>query len=91
MIGLDGRQGTVVRIDRFGNLVTNLAPLNQSLYQVRTEPHELELFYFDTYDEAPPNVPFLITGSHDTLEISVRNASANDLLGLSPGWTITIE
>ena len=90
VIGLSDRQGTVVRIDRFGNVVTNLDPLDQSLYMVQAGPHELELPYFDTYEEAFPKAPFLITGSYNTLEISVKNGNANDLLDLSPGQSVTI-
>jgi S-adenosylmethionine hydrolase len=34
---------------------------------------------------------FLIGGSNNTLEISVRNSSANDKLHLEPGQKITIS
>lgn len=86
-----GREGTVVRIDRFGNIITNLPPLPQHEYLVRTGAHGQTLPCFRTYTEAPENALFLITGSHNTLEISLKNASANDSLHLTPGQVITIS
>ncbi|MBN1362972.1 MAG: SAM-dependent chlorinase/fluorinase [Sedimentisphaerales bacterium] len=84
------RKGTVVRIDRFGNIVTNLPPLSQNEYHVRFDAHEQTVPYFRTYEEAPENALILITGSHNTLELSVKNADANALLHLAPGQTIVI-
>jgi S-adenosylmethionine hydrolase len=84
------REGVVVRIDRFGNIVTNLPPLGQGRYTIRVDGHERTLPHFTTYDQAPKGALFLITGSHDTLEISLRNADANDLLHLTSGRIITI-
>jgi S-adenosylmethionine hydrolase len=85
-----GREGVVVRIDRFGNIVTNLPSLAQWRYAVRVGPSEYSLPSFTTYDEAPNDTLFVITGCHNTLEISLKNASANDLLHLASGQLITI-
>ncbi len=84
------REGLIVRIDRFGNVVTNLPALGQSQYTVRAGAHEHTLPYFATYDQAPVGTLFLITGSHNTLEISLKNANADELLHLTSGQIITI-
>ena len=81
----DGREGVVVRIDRFGNIVTNLPPLEKSEYAVAIGGHTHDLRHWPTYSEAPDGELFLITGSCGTLEISLRNGDANERLGLSVG------
>jgi S-adenosylmethionine hydrolase len=85
------REGIVVRVDRFGNIVTNIPPLAQSQYNVQVGRHRHTLPYFTTYEEALEDTPFLITGSHHTLEISLRNGSANESLHLTPGQMISIR
>jgi S-adenosylmethionine hydrolase len=86
-----GREGMVVRIDHFGNIVTNVPPLDQSRYAVTIEDRQQTLPFFPTYDEAPPGTLFLITGSCNTLEISLKNASAHERLGATAGHRITIS
>ncbi|TDA68819.1 MAG: hypothetical protein D9V47_06800 [Clostridia bacterium] len=44
-----------------------------------------------TLAAAPPAIPFLITGSSDTLEISVRNGSAAAILQAVSGDLVTAE
>jgi len=85
-----GREGLVVRIDRFGNIVTNLLPLDKDTYTVSAGDRTQDLPYYPTYATAPANELFLITGSNDTLEISRKNASAYAHLPLSAGQRITI-
>lgn len=85
-----GREGLVVRIDRFGNVVTNLPPLAQSQYTVQAGAHERAMPYVGAYAEAPEDALFLITGSQNTLEISLKNGNANDQLHLTSGRIITI-
>jgi hypothetical protein len=87
---LDGREGTVVRIDRFGNIITNLPPLDKTDYTVTTAGRELPMHHHPTYEAAPDNELFLITGSCNTLEISQKNAPATVDLDLSPDQRITI-
>ena len=86
----NGREGIVVRLDRFGNVVTNLPPLDKDEYIVTIDGRTRPMRHWPTYDAAPADDLFLITGSNDTLEISLKNASANTLLSLSPGQRITI-
>lgn len=86
----NGRQGIVVRIDPFGNVVTNLPPLNKDRHDVQLGGRESQMPFHATYDAAPENEPFLITGSNGTLEISVKNGNANERLATTPGQIITI-
>jgi S-adenosylmethionine hydrolase len=85
------REGIVVRIDRFGNIVTNLPPLDKDKYTVTVDGCTQDLHYHPTYDAAPTDELFLITGSNDTLELSVKNASAAMRLNLAPGQRITVS
>jgi len=86
----DGREGMVVRIDRFGNVVTNLPPSDQDQYRVTVGPHDGMLNFRETYDAAREGELFVIEGSCKTLELSVKNGSANDALKVAVGEKIQI-
>ncbi|UCG47753.1 MAG: SAM-dependent chlorinase/fluorinase [Phycisphaerales bacterium] len=86
----EGREGMVVRIDRFGNIITNLPGLDKGRYSVQAAGAEYSMKYCETYDAAEAAELFLIEGSCGTLEISIRNGSASDRLQLRPGMTLTI-
>jgi len=86
-----GREGLVVRIDRFGNIVTNVPPLDKSKYTVTIEGQHQTMPFCPTYDAARDNEPFLITGSCNTQEISLKNSNASERLNLTPGQKITIS
>jgi S-adenosyl-L-methionine hydrolase (adenosine-forming) len=75
---LDYTPGMIVRIDRFGNCITDVAPPAAAL---RVREHVIAQ-HATNYADAPDG-PFLIVGSSGTLEISVKNASAAELLQLS--------
>lgn len=87
----NGREGIVVRIDPFGNIITNLARLDKEHYSVTTEAAEYSMKYYPTYGQAVSGGPFLIEGSCGTLEISLKNARANDRLHWKPGMRLTIR
>ena len=88
---LEGREGEIVRIDNFGNILTNLSSLNKSSYKVKTKNLNQRSDFYNTYDSAPSNRLFLIKGSSDTLEISIRNADASKKLKLQVGDKIGID
>ena len=94
---LAGREGEVVTIDWFGNVITNVPPLiSRQSYAVKLMRGErsyftLELPYYPAYALAPANDLFLITGSNGTLEISVKNRSAASTLPAQVGDRVTIE
>jgi len=88
---LKGREGEVVRIDNFGNIITNLSSLNKSSYKVKTRHFNQELSFYKTYDLGLQNKLFLIKGSSDTLEISIKNSKASKKLRLKVGDKIEIS
>ncbi|MHA1927763.1 MAG: SAM hydrolase/SAM-dependent halogenase family protein [Candidatus Thorarchaeota archaeon] len=92
-IGLapDGRKGEIVRIDKFGNIITNLPPLSKNRYQLATEDLKWELEWYANYSSGPESGVFLVTSSYDTLELTIKNASANEELHMSVGERVTIE
>jgi len=87
----DGREGEVVRIDTFGNIVTNIPPTDFGSVKIRTDESELDSVHCRTYAEGPGNKVFVVTGSSGTLEISAQNRSASDLLPLNIGDRLIIE
>lgn len=87
----NGPEGLVVRIDKFGNIVTNIPRQHKNKYTVQTGPKAYPMAFHATYDKARDNELFLIEGSNNTLEISLKNGAANDLLNLSSGVQIRIS
>ena len=86
-----GREGIVVRIDRFGNIVTNIDRLQKDEYSVAIGEKEYVMGYCATYGAAKEGELFLIEGSCNTLEISLKDGNANERLGLQPGDKIRIS
>jgi len=94
-----GREGIVVRIDGFGNVITNLEKQNpvrdglrqKDKYSVETEGKRYMMDYCPNYYAAKEDELSLIEGSNNTLEISLRNGSANDKLHLKAGKKIRIS
>ena len=85
------REGIVVRIDRFGNIITNLPKLDKEQYSVQIDRNRYTMRYFPNYDVAAQGELFLIEGSCNTLELSLKKANANDKLHLKPGQRIKIS
>lgn len=87
----EGRQGEVVRIDKFGNIITNIPPAAKKDYKISVRNEERDLPFAGTYEYGPENSIFLVTSSYDTLEIAAKNRPAVDLLALEVGDRLTIE
>lgn len=88
---LEGREGEVVRKDKFGNIITNLPSTGQAKYQVSIRNERRELSFHETYGYGPDIGVFLVTGSYNTLEIAAKNRPATDILELDVGEWITIQ
>jgi hypothetical protein len=73
---LKGREGEIVRIDHFGNIITNIPHNGRKGYYVEHNNFKKKLKFYRTYAIAPAGKLFLIEGSSDTLEISIKNSSA---------------
>lgn len=86
-----GREGEIVRVDRFGNIITNLPHIGQDQYRVSVESYRRVMPFVRTYAEAPRGTLFVIEGSAGTLEISLKNGSAWSVMDVPLGGHITIE
>ena len=75
-------QGTIVAIDRFGNLITDIerAKVPHAQYSLRAVDVMVDRMQTN-YDDAEPG-SFLIVGSSGLIEISVANGRAADWLRL---------
>jgi S-adenosylmethionine hydrolase len=91
----DGRiEGEVLRVDRFGNLITNIdrrtfdkvagAPLD-----LRIGAHQVSRVV-STYADAAPGEVVALFGSSDHLEVAANGANAAEALGLSRGATVHV-
>lgn len=87
---LNVREGTIVRIDRFGNVITNLPAEDKQTYSVEVSQKKYRMNYYPSYYAAKDDELFLIEGSYNTLEISLKNGNANDRLHVIAGQRITI-
>jgi len=74
----------VLWIDGFGNLVTNLKP---PVRRVRIHNHDI-VASAKTYAEGRPSEPFVYVGSMGYLEVGVREARADKLLGARAGMKV---
>ena len=88
--------GEVLRVDRFGNLVTNI---DRKLFDKFTYANGIEIAAADhligrvvaTYAEATAGEVCALFGSSDHLEIAVNAGSASDQLSLTRGAPVTIR
>lgn len=88
--------GEVLRVDRFGNLVTNI---DRKLFEKFVHSNGIEIAaathridrVVATYAEAATNEVCALFGSTDHLEIAVNAGSASDRLNLTRGAPVTIR
>ncbi len=89
-------QGEVVRVDRFGNLITNIDRrtfdqfARDGTIAVRAGVHDIRRLVA-TYAEAAPGELCALFGSTDHLEIAANSGDAAALLGLSRGALVTVR
>ncbi len=91
--------GQVLRVDRFGNLITNIdrktfdrfAPANgRGSLEIQIGGHQVRAVV-STYADAPAGEVFALFGSSDHLEIASNGESAADALELGRGAAIRIN
>ena len=91
----DGRwQGTVLKVDRFGNVITNFdwATFRGIAYS----PYKLKLgrrivtTYYPTYSAAPAGQLFTVHGSTGYVEVSLNRGNAASVLDVSSGAAVTL-
>jgi S-adenosylmethionine hydrolase len=81
---LPARPPSVLWVDRFGNLVTSLRP---PVTAIRINGREVNVVA-GTFSEAPPDTPFLYVGSMGLIEVGVREARADEMLGARSGTPV---
>ena len=87
--------GAILKVDRFGNIVTNFstedfADLDKRAFEMAVGPRRISLLARN-YAECGPGVPFLIVGSAGYYEISVGQSSAAKLLGCVAGAPLELS
>jgi S-adenosylmethionine hydrolase len=85
-VGLPETGPRVLWVDGFGNLVTNVKPPVRGL---RIHNHDVRASAV-TYEKARPREPFVYLGSMGYLEVGVRQARADRLLGARPGMPVEV-
>jgi hypothetical protein len=91
-LDLRNREGEIVRIDSFGNILTNLPPVaGKKSYVVQTERQKMYVNFCETYARAPPDAFFVVRGSSGALEVSLKNGNAAEKLGVQSGERIVIK
>jgi S-adenosylmethionine hydrolase len=89
-------RGSVVRVDRFGNLITNIDRRAFAQF-VEQRPIAIEVDgrpiprIVATYAEAPPGELCALFGSTDHLEVAINAGDAAATLGLGRGATATVR
>ncbi len=86
-----GNEGIIVRIDTFGNIITNISGLRKDKYEVEIGRKQFKMNFYPNYVLAKDNELFLIEGSNNTLEISLKNSNANDILQVKTGQRVIIS
>ena len=94
LVESDRIEGEVVRVDHFGNLITNIRrktfeALASGPLDIRVGAHQVPRVV-STYADAPPGEVCALFGSTDHLEIAVSGASAAATLDLRRGAAVHV-
>lgn len=89
-VGGDGWRATVVHVDRFGNVITNLPAARVSGGSLGLSGPGREARRVTTYDDGGEDELLLLEGSSGLLELAVRNGSAAAATGLARGDTVVV-
>ncbi len=87
--------GTILKVDRFGNLITNFHI--RHFAGIKTRPMELRIGMKKihrlalTYADTAIGELFVIVGSSGYLEIAANQASAADKVGCGAGSPVELE
>jgi S-adenosylmethionine hydrolase len=90
-------KGFILRVDHFGNLITNLTPQDvpalaaaDGKFTIHVGSAEITKV-FGTFAEAPAGTPVGIIGSSGYLEIALDKGNAARTLGVARGAEVTVE
>jgi S-adenosylmethionine hydrolase len=90
-------KGVVLRVDAFGNVLTNLTPEDVPQlvapgvnFKLRVGKGEVRKFV-QTFAQGAPQEAFVLIGSSGFLEIAVNHGNAAKILGAQRGAEVTVE
>lgn len=90
-------RGAVIKVDKFGNLITNISALDApELFQASPPPLEISIAgqivtkLCHSYAQGEGHELFAIVGSSGCLEVASRQASAREKLGAGVGTRVVI-
>lgn len=89
-------RGNIVGVDRFGNLLTNIAReqfkklLGRGCFELIIKGNSITRFQ-NYYAEQPSSEPFILVNSMDYLEIALTNGRADRRLAVGAGEQFTIR
>ena len=92
----DRVRGTIVHVDRFGNLVTDIEAtllretFGDAALVVSVGRRRIGALV-RTYGDAPPGAPLALIESSGCIEIAVRDGSAASLIGAGRGDAVTVR
>jgi S-adenosyl-L-methionine hydrolase (adenosine-forming) len=92
-------KGTVVYVDSFGNLITNIGRADFSRFASRfrgvrlsvTIKRHAGIEVRETYGDAPPGGALATFGSFEMMEVAVRDGSAADRFGAGVGTRVAVR
>lgn len=91
-------RGVILKVDRFGNLITNISPVETPrIFQANPVAFKIvigdrEITYLrENYSEGAPGEIFAIIGSMGYLEIATHQASAAEALGVGKGTQFVLS
>jgi len=94
----NGIQGVILKVDKFGNLITNIAPQDlPQLFAPHPTPFKIvvgkrELTSMrNSYAAGPAGEPFVILGSMGFLEIAMNQGSAARALQVGKGTEVVVS
>jgi hypothetical protein len=89
-------RGVVLRVDGFGNLITNFRPqdlpaaaIEDGTVQITLGNHSI-VKLVDTFAKGNPGEPFAYIGSSGFIEIGINRGSASKSLGIGRGVQVTL-
>jgi len=91
--------GTVIYVDTYGNLITNMPRSRVEALKARFPTGSLlvrikgnvPIVVFRTYGDVPKNAPLALFGSFEMLEIAIREGNAAETLAAGPGAEIRVR
>ena len=92
-----GVKGVILRVDGFGNLMTNFTPSDvpgftseNGKFRIKLGSKEINKMV-ETFAEGPAGEPIALVGSSGFVEISVNKGNAAKMLGIHRGSEVTVE